>query len=216
MSTLLTVTDAGFRRDGRSDWLFRHLEFTVESGEMVSVTGKSGSGKSTLVNLLAGFAKPTEGMIRRNCEASVVLQDFVLYQDLTVRENLEFFYKINGRSLDVERWIVLSGLDRWERLRTARLPLGYQKMLQVVAALTRECPLLILDDPAQGMDGELRKQLNLILIEIAASDKGVLYVGELEQPCPAMKKTLNLQEGRLPATPKIYESYSRDGVGVKL
>jgi ABC-2 type transport system ATP-binding protein len=216
MSTLLTVTGLGFRRNKRSDWLFRHLGFTVDSGEMVAVIGESGSGKSTLVDLLTGFAKPTEGRVQCDSEISVVLQEFSLYQDLTVGENLDFFCKINGRPGEMERWTGISGLSRWERCRAARLPLGYKKMLQLIVALTRECPLLILDDPAQGMDGENRTQLNRIVNEMLAANRGILYVGELEQTWVGPAKVVDLQADRLQAAPAASKSCPVGGAGVNL
>jgi ABC-type multidrug transport system ATPase subunit len=215
MSTLLTVADVGFRRNKRADWLFRHLGFTVASGEMVAVLGRSGSGKSTLFNLLAGFAKPAEGRIQRNGEISVVLQEFLLYQDLTVAENLDFFSKINDCPQNLERWIEMSGLNRWEKSRAANLPLGYKKMLQVIVALTRECQLLILDDTVQGMDEATKTELNLLLKEMTEAGLGVLYIGS-EQPCPGFHIALNLQDNPLSVAPVSRESYPRGGVGVKL
>jgi len=86
--------------------ILRDVSVRVSAGEFVCLLGPSGSGKSTILNLLAGFAKPTSGFVRRadqvvdspGPDRAMVFQDAALFPWLTLRKNIEFPQKLQGLS----------------------------------------------------------------------------------------------------------------------
>lgn len=145
----------------------RTLSVTVRQGERVAVLGPNGAGKSTLLRILALLVRPTAGSleilgldarhdgneIRRTL--GVVLHDSLLYDDLTVAENLNFFGKLYGvRNLAERRRSLLARLDleRQEGMRVRHLSRGQRQRLSLARALVHDPQILLLDEPDTGQD----------------------------------------------------------------
>jgi ABC-2 type transport system ATP-binding protein len=143
------------------------LTFSVEQGEVFAFLGPNGSGKSTTIRMLCGILRPTSGEgevlgldIRRDGELikqriGYMSQRFALYEDLTVRENLEFYggvYEVAESRLHrrVDELIELAGLSGRERQLAAHLSGGWKQRLALSCALVHEPPLLFLDEPTAG------------------------------------------------------------------
>lgn len=152
----------------------RGVDLTLQEGEFLVLFGPNGSGKSTLIRILATLVKPTSGSVRiagrdvtknplsiRPLIGMVGHQTF-LYDDLTVRENLEFYGKMYGVPSLPERIRGLAqplGLAAWldERVRT--LSRGWQQRTSLARALVHDPPILLLDEPETGLDPEAISRL---------------------------------------------------------
>ncbi len=148
-----------------------HVSFTVWPGEVVGYLGPNGSGKTTTIRILLGLLRPSEGSGRvlgfdivRQAEAlrqrvGYMSQKFALYNDLTVRENLEFYAGIYGvrdhkRLKDV---LSLVGLPGQERQLVANLSTGWRQRLALGTAIIHSPRLLFLDEPTSGVDPTARR-----------------------------------------------------------
>ncbi|WP_376790523.1 ABC transporter ATP-binding protein [Thermoflexus sp.] len=149
------------------------VSFAVDEGEIFGIIGPDGAGKTTLLRILAGVLRPDAGSIRalgwdllRELERVRPLlgympQNFSLYGDLTVRENLAFFSTMYG-TFDpawMERLLRFAHLERFLDRRAAQLSGGMQKKLALIGAMIHRPRLLLLDEPTTGVDPVSRREL---------------------------------------------------------
>jgi ABC-2 type transport system ATP-binding protein len=167
------------------------VSFDVKTGELFGLVGPDGAGKTTLLRMLAGELVPTSG------DASVMgtsvtadpeqvknhiaymSQQFGLYADLTVHENLEFYanlYRVPAaeRQTRRERLYRFSNLEAFKDRPAGKLSGGMKQKLGLSCALIHEPRLQLLDEPTFGVDPVSRRDLWIIIHEMVA--RGVTAV----------------------------------------
>jgi ABC-2 type transport system ATP-binding protein len=156
-------------------WIVRGLDVEVRSGTILGMVGPSGCGKTTTVRLATGVYRPDDGEVtvlgadpagRRTAERTAVgylPQSPVLFDDLSLWENLNFHASLNGvpwRRRDRLRSVLeLVALDGEERKLVREASGGMRRRLALAATLVHDPPLLILDEPTAGIDPLLRRQI---------------------------------------------------------
>src|SRR5258707_1813548 len=146
-----------------------HLSLEVREGEVFAFLGPNGSGKTTTIRMLCGIITPTRGDGRvlgfdiatesESIKARIgyMSQRFALYEDLTVRENLNFYagvYQVHGsrRTARVQELIGMAGLTGREGQLAGQLSGGWKQRLALGCAIVHQPPLLFLDEPTAGVD----------------------------------------------------------------
>jgi heme exporter protein A len=168
---------------GASPALVR-VDLSIERGEAVVLRGPNGAGKSTLLRIVATALSPTYGggsvlgfdlatereEIRGRCE--LLTHRTRLYEELTARENLELF----ARLLDIPAARVDEALERvaladaaGERVRT--FSAGMRQKVAVARAIVRDTELLLLDEPATGLDEAARHVVEQLILEATAEGR---------------------------------------------
>ncbi len=159
------------------------LDLTVRRGEIFGLLGPDGAGKTTTIRMLCAIMDPTEGSARvagfdtvREPEKikeriGYMPQQFSLYGDLTVLENLIFFADIFGvgrreRKERVERLLAFSRLTEFQDRRAAHLSGGMQKKLALACTLIHRPEIIFLDEPTTGVDPVSRREFWDILTEL--------------------------------------------------
>ena len=153
--------------------LVENLSFEVKKGEIFGFIGPSGSGKTSTIRLLTGVYGPTEGSITvmgiapdhpsRRVQDSIgyMPQLFVLYPNLSVRENLNFVAGLYGMNPFRKKKRVdelLKFVELWDARRklASNVSGGMQRRIELAAALLHDPPLLFADEPTAGIDPVLR------------------------------------------------------------
>jgi ABC-2 type transport system ATP-binding protein len=167
------------------------LGFEVEEGEVFGLLGSNGAGKSTAIRMLCGLLTPTSGTARvlgldvgKQAEAlrrriGYMTQRFSLYDDLTVKQNLDFFggvYGLHGRAMGARReWALdTAGLTGKEDLLTRSLPGGWKQRLALACAVLHEPRVVFLDEPTGGVDPLSRRRFWQLIDAMAG--KGVTLI----------------------------------------
>jgi heme exporter protein A len=144
-----------------------HVSLTGRGGEILGLLGPNGAGKSTLLNVLATLMHPTSGEVRYGGKLSreigdalrgrigVLGHDLFLYGDLSARENLEFFGRLNGvpaLHARVDRALEDARLTDRSRERVSGFSRGLRQRLALERALIHDPRLVLLDEPFTGLD----------------------------------------------------------------
>jgi ABC-2 type transport system ATP-binding protein len=184
--------------DGRK--VVRNLSMRVKRGEIYGFLGPNGSGKTTTIRMLCGLLTPDEGRgtclgydIRTQADeikrhVGYMTQRFSLYQDLSVRENLEFVARLYGIPSPVpaaRAMISRLGLEGREEQLAGELSGGWKQRLALGACTLPNPQLLLLDEPTAGVDPKARREFWNEIHALAAHGLTVLvsthYMDEAER-----------------------------------
>ena len=161
------------------------LQTALDSGAFVALFGSSGSGKTTLLRVLAGLTKPDAGRIVVDGEVwfdshqrinlppqqrsiGFMFQDYVLFPNLTVRENVGYALGPKDASW-LDELLAMTGLDGLQQRRPGSLSGGQQQRVALVRAISRKPKLLLLDEPLSALDIDMRVQLQEELARLQRS-----------------------------------------------
>jgi ABC-type multidrug transport system ATPase subunit len=150
--------------------VLRGLDFELERGGFLVVTGANGAGKTTLLRLCAGLAVPTGGTLDVEPERGLIGflgHEPLVYRELTALENLDLYGRLYHVPERRERiGMLLERLGLWEErsLRASALSRGQLQRLALCRALLHKPELLILDEPFAGLDTEGSELLDRELV----------------------------------------------------
>jgi ABC-2 type transport system ATP-binding protein len=179
-----------------------HVDLAIPKAQIYGFLGPNGSGKSTTFRMLCGLLRPSEGevdvlghRIPRDAERirpliGYMTQQFSLYRDLSVNENLDFLGRIQGLARRRRRERIATLLERYDlaRLRKRRpenLSGGERQRLALAAAVLHEPPILLLDEPTSAVDPQTRREFWDSLFDLTAGGTTILvsthYMDEAER-----------------------------------
>ena len=162
-----------------------HVSFQVERGEVLGYLGPNGSGKTTTIRMLLGLLQPSEGealvlgkSIRTQAEeirpqVGYMSQKFALYDELTMRENLNFYAGVYGvpgneRAGRIRDVIAMLDLGGSENEQVGELSGGWRQRVALGCALVHRPKLLFLDEPTSGVDPAARRVFWDLIYGLAA------------------------------------------------
>lgn len=216
-----------------------HISFAVAKGEIFGFLGANGAGKTTAMRMLCGLSIPSSGKatvagfdLFKDAEQikksiGYMSQKFSLYEDLTIRENIQFYGGIYGLSKkqiqDKTAYLVDHlHLQNYQNSLVKSLPLGWKQKLAFSVAIVHEPAIVFLDEPTGGVDPVTRREFWELIYD--ASERGITvfvtthYMDEAEY----CNRVSIMVDGRIEAldTPKnlkkTYNSLSMDEVFLKL
>jgi ABC-type multidrug transport system ATPase subunit len=186
------------------------VDLSIERGEAVVLRGPNGAGKSTLLRIVATSLSPTYGggsvlgfdlaaereQIRRHSE--LLTHRTRLYEDLTARENLRLLTNLLGLDrarvdLALERVGLLDVAD--ERVRG--FSLGMRQKVAVARTLVRDPELLLLDEPASGLDASARAVVDAMVLEASAEGRTVLIATHHAVPAALPARVVPMRDGKI-------------------
>ena len=172
---MATIRVEGLTRRFGKEEVLRGVDLEVQKGEIFGLIGPSGAGKTTLMRVLTGYLAPSGGGAevlgrppsefgpKEQGRVGFMPQGFVLYGQLSVRQNLDFVAGLYGLGFRERRRRVREALEfveLWEHRRKAASNVsgGMQRRLQLAAAIVHEPELLFVDEPTANLDPILRRR----------------------------------------------------------
>lgn len=187
----------------------RKATLAVEPGETVVLLGPNGAGKSTLLRLAAGLLRPTAGHARidgvdavdapRALRAGMAYAGHrsQLYRGLTARENLALHARLHGRALDLDGALAAVGLADRADERIDGFSRGMLQRLALARATAHEPVLLLLDEPASGLDADGRTLLDRVLLEGRGRRTQLVASHDQDLPARLGARAVRLDTGRI-------------------
>jgi ABC-2 type transport system ATP-binding protein len=190
------------------------LNFILESGHIYAFVGPNGAGKTTTMRMIATLEMPTSGDILVDGQSifehtyeirrkiGYMPDHFGIYNNLTVRDYLEFYaraYQLprQSRNRTIADVIEFTGLQSMQEMLVPTLSKGMMQRLNMGRGLLNNASVLVLDEPAAGLDPRARIELRYLLKALAAQGKTIFVsshiLSELAEMCDAM---LIIDKGR--------------------
>lgn len=203
------------------------LDISIERGSAYGFIGPNGAGKSTTLRLLATLDRPTAGTIsidgfdaQKHLETVRPLVGFMpdpfeLYEDLTVEEHLEFFahayeVPVRRRKERVHAALELARVNEYRQTKCGDLSKGWKQRVLLAQTLVHDPKLLLLDEPASGLDPAARIEFRLVIRELRELGKTVIVsshiLTELADFCDSVGI---IERGRMLVSGKIDDILAR-------
>ncbi len=200
MSGALAIDVQGLTKSFSGRKVVDNFSIQVPRGQVWGFLGPNGSGKTTTIRLLCGLLSPDSGsgtclgydilresaLIKRH--AGYMTQKFSFYEDLSIRENLDFvarIYAMDNRAQVVDQAIEQLGLKQREQQLAGTLSGGWKQRLALAACILHRPQLLLLDEPTAGVDPQARRDFWDEIHQLAAQGMTVLvsthYMDEAER-----------------------------------
>jgi ABC-2 type transport system ATP-binding protein len=193
-----------------------NITFSVKAGEIFGFLGANGAGKTTAIRMLCGLLLPTSGKaevagfdvynepekIKKNI--GYMSQKFSLYEDLTVRENIQFYggiYGLTRKQIAQKTEELLHHLNLWEQADqlTIDLPLGWKQRMALSVALLHEPKIIFLDEPTSGVDPISRRNFWKLIYQMAEEGKTVFVTTHYMDEAEYCDRVSIMQDGKIVA-----------------
>jgi len=194
------------------------VDFTVDSGEFVSIVGSSGSGKSTLLHLLGGLDRPTDGTVEINGQLiysmkddeltifrrrhiGFVFQSYNLIPVLNVEENILLPIQLDGNKPDrafVDRVIETLGLSEKRTSMPNQLSGGQQQRVAIARALASKPAIILADEPTGNLDS--RNGMDVMgLLKVSGSTfaQTIVLITHNPEIAQMADRTVRIEDGRV-------------------
>lgn len=188
-----------------------HINFEVQSGEVIGYLGPNGSGKTTTIRMLLGLLKPSDGkatvlgydVFKQSEEirarVGYMSQKFAIYDDLTTLENLTFYGGVYGITdkARIQHTLELVGLKGHESTLTKDMSTGWRQRLSLGIALVHEPKLLFLDEPTSGVDPTARRAFWDLIYELAEGGVTILVTTHYMDEAEYCERVAVMRDGKL-------------------
>ncbi|MCR5785162.1 MAG: ABC transporter ATP-binding protein [Eubacterium sp.] len=237
MEKIIELKNVGKSYDGKTK-VIEDINLSIEKGEFVTLLGPSGCGKTTILRMIAGFESVTSGDIFLDGEKindlpankrpiNTVFQNYALFPFLNIYDNIAFGLKLKKLPKDVidkkvKDALEMVDLEGFEKRRVQTLSGGQQQRIAIARAIVNEPEILLLDEPLSALDYQMRKDMQLELMEMH-KELGITFIfvtHDQEEALTMSDKVVVISDGKIQqiGTPKeIYDepanSFVADFIG---
>lgn len=159
------------------------IDLDIQPGTFLSLYGKSGAGKTSILRMIAGLLRPDQGLIRvgesvwynsddkinlrpQKRKVGMVFQDYALFPNMSVQENLEFALTKESDAQIIQELIEMVELGDLRQRKPGTLSGGQQQRVALARALVQRPQILLLDEPLSALDQDIRRKLQTYILEV--------------------------------------------------
>ncbi len=189
-----------------------NLSFCVKKGEIVALLGPNGAGKSTLMNMISGYLAPTSGSIEvlgKNIAASALFakenigflpEGSPLYPDISVKMFLQYMAELRGVGKKrVDEVAKIANIKEIINQKIETLSKGYQRRVGFAQSILSNPPLLLLDEPTDGLDPNQKDYIRKLIVEMAKNKTIIISTHLLEEAETVCNRIILLDKGKIKA-----------------
>lgn len=195
-----------------------HMDFHIDDGEFVTITGQSGSGKSTLLSIMGALSRPSRGNVYidaldvfdltheqradfRSEYIGFIFQSFQLISYLTVLENVMLPLAVTGLGRKAKKSMAMAVIERVGLGGKAhRLPDqisgGEQERVAIARAIVNKPPIILADEPTGNLDTETAGQIMVLLQELNKEGQTIIMVTHNHEMERYASRTIKVKDGR--------------------
>ena len=206
------ITVAGLTKKFGPITAVNDIAFTVATGEVLGFLGPNGAGKSTTLRMLAGYLQPSAGAITIDginiTESPIAVKKKIgympetttLYREMTAREYLSFIAEAHG--LDdaharVQKVIETANLSAIRHQLIGTISKGYRSRLNFAAAIIHDPPVLLLDEPTDGLDPNQKNEIRKLIKNLSRKKAIIVSTHILEEVEAMCSRIIIISEGRI-------------------
>jgi ABC-2 type transport system ATP-binding protein len=192
----------------------RDVSFSVAAGETLAVLGPNGAGKSTTLRMVAGFLEPDAGeawiggasILTERTQAQMALgylaEGAPLYLDLSVRAFLSFLARTHGLSRANAKQAIArvasdAGIEDVLSFPIETLSKGYRRRVALAGAIVHDPPVLILDEPTDGLDPNQKVAMRALIKRMGANKAIVISTHQLDEVEAVCSRVVLIDRGRI-------------------
>ena len=193
-----------------------NISFEAHSGEIIALLGPNGAGKSTLMNMISGYLAPTSGHIfvlgKDISEAPLFAKENIgflpegspLYPDISVKMFLNYMAELRNISKDrVDEVINIANIKEIVNQRIETLSKGYQRRVGFAQSILNNPPLLLLDEPTDGLDPNQKDYIRKLIVDMSKNKTILISTHLLEEAETICNRIILLDKGRIKANGKL-------------
>ena len=193
-----------------------NISFEAHSGEIIALLGPNGAGKSTLMNMISGYLAPTSGHIfvlgKDISEASLFAKENIgflpegspIYPDISVKMFLNYMAELRNISKDrVDEVINIANIKEIVNQRIETLSKGYQRRVGFAQSILNNPPLLLLDEPTDGLDPNQKDYIRKLIVDMSKNKTILISTHLLEEAETICNRIILLDKGRIKANGKL-------------
>lgn len=192
------------------------ITFCARQGEIIALLGPNGAGKSTLMNIIAGYLAPTSGDIEvlgKNIgKASLFAKENIgflpegapLYPDVSVKMFLNYMAELRQVSKQrVAEVIEIANIKEITEQKIETLSKGYQRRVGFAQSILNNPPLLLLDEPTDGLDPNQKEYIRKLISDMAKDKTILISTHLLEEAETICSRIILLDKGKIKADGKL-------------
>ena len=201
-----------------------NVNFTAYDGDVIALLGPNGAGKSTLINMIAGYISPTAGNIevlgKDIAEASLFAKENIgflsegapLYPDMSVKMFLNYMASLRGLPKSaVEKVAQTANINEVLKQKNETLSKGYQRRVGFAQSILHNPPILLLDEPTDGLDPNQKDYMRCLIKEMSQNKTIIISTHLLEEAETVCNRIIVLDKGVIRADGDLKQILKQTG-----